>query len=87
MVRRKRLTPLHLQLKEIFATVPLVYVYGHIVRHEFACIQGVFSYAYMPSWVPFDRFNFDMWDNNPADDLTVLCGQLMIDNYGIQGRL
>ena len=37
--------------------------------------------------LPFDWFIFDMWDNNPADDLTVLCGQLMIDNYGIQGRL
>ena len=37
--------------------------------------------------VPFDRFIFDMWDNNPAYDLTVLCGQLMIDNHGIQARL
>ena len=37
--------------------------------------------------VPIDPFIFDMWGNNPAYDLTVLCGQLMIDNYGIQGRL
>ena len=37
--------------------------------------------------VPFARFIFDMWDNNPAYDLTVLCEQLMIDNHGIQGRL
>ena len=37
--------------------------------------------------LPIDPFIFDMWDNNPTFDLKVLCGQLMIDNYGIQARL